>query len=207
MKTGADCQAKCPKRLELTMTTHKPNNDLTLPLELTSAKVVSHRNWWRLAFVLVVFVLMAELAWLSQNYWLANTSVRHAINPILSPMGYTLRRPVLTTSWHINRLALQVNSLDNQLWQGQAVLAHRADILQPWPTLELTLRDWQGRTIARGLLTPTDYLPANLPPRYAATALIAYNEPVSIRFAIRLPKQAHGLTAAVEEVELRAVQP
>lgn len=207
MKTGADCLAKCRALVELTMTTLKPSNDLTLPLELTSAKVVSHSKWWRLACVLIVLVLIAELAWLSQNYWLAKTNVRQVINPILSPLGYTLRRPVLTNSWHINRLALQVNPLDNQLWQGQAVLAHRADILQPWPKLELTLRDWQGRTIARGLLTPTDYLPENLPPRYAATALIAYNEPVSIRFAIRLPKQADGLTAAVEQVELRAVQP
>jgi len=207
MKTGADCLAKCRTLLELTMTTLKPSNDLTLPLELTSAKVVSHSNWWRLAFVLVVLVLIAELAWLSQNYWLAKTSVRQAINPILSPLGYTLRRPMLTTAWHINRLALQANPLDNQLWQGQAVLAHRADILQPWPTLELTLRDWQGRTIARGLLAPTDYLAENLPPRYAADALIAYNEPVLIRFAIRLPAQTDGLTAAVEQVELRAVQP
>lgn len=189
------------------MTTLKPSNDLNLPLELISSKAVKPSKWWRLAFVLVVLMLIVELAWLSQHYWLAKTSVRQVINPILSPMGYTLRRPVLTTSWHINRLALHVNPVDNQIWQGQAVLAHRADILQPWPTLELTLRDWQGRTIARGLLEATDYLPENLPSRYAANALIAYNEPVSIRFAIRLPKQTDGLTAAVEQVELRAVQP
>jgi len=189
------------------MTTYKPINYLNLPLELSSAEAVKHSKWWRLSLVLIVIVLVAEVAWLSQNYWLAKTTVRQVINPILAPMGYTLRRPVLITSWQINRLGIQVNPYDNRVWQGQAVLAHRADILQPWPTLELTLRDWQGRTIARGLLQPAQYLPANLPSRYAADALIAYNEPVLIRFAIRLPAQTDGLTAAVEQVELRAVQP
>jgi hypothetical protein len=188
------------------MTTTKPQNDLNLPLELSSANAIKHGKWWHISLGLVAIVLIIEAAWLSQNYWLAKTTVRQVINPILAPMGYTLRRPVLVNTWQINRLALKANPYDHRLWQGQAVIAHHADILQPWPTLELTLRDWQGRIIARGLLQPDQYLPATLPARYAADRLIAYNEPVLIEFAIRLPTQTDELPAAVEQVELRAVK-
>ncbi len=190
------------------MTAPKPINDLSLPVELTSAATAKKSAiWWRLTLIIASLVLIAEIIWLSQSFWLTKTSVRQLVNPVLAPIGYTLRRPLLTEAWQIDRLAIQLNADDHRIWQGQAVLSHRADILQPWPPLKLTLRDWQGRTLATGTLQPHEYLPANLPKRYAANALIAFNEPVVIQFAVRLSAQADGMAAPVEQVELRAVRP
>lgn len=177
-------------------------SDLQLPVELTRRQPLRRRKMWLLLIISGTLLAGAEAIWLSRNYWLQQPFVRMALTPLLARTGHELQRPLLPQAWQVAGLTLRSEPLDAAAWHVDALLSHQADILQPWPTLNLRLRDWQGQTIATRRLEPADYLPADLPPHLGPQALIASEQPVRISVAVAIPARADGGLPAFEQAEL-----
>ena len=178
--------------------------DLHIPVELTRpAETPPRQRRWLLLALLGLIACLAELAWITQDNWLASPGVRAVLTPVVARTGHTLRRPILADAWSVDGLALTADPAVDGVWQVDAVLTQHADILQPWPRLRLVMRDWQGASVAERDLMPADYLPAGLPPRFAANRLIAADQAVRIHVSVRQPARANGTRPSFEQVALR----
>lgn len=179
---------------------------LQLPVELTRRQLPRRRRLW-LALALPGLITAAgEAIWLSQDFWLRQPGVRMVLTPVLDQAGYALRRPQLGDAWQVSALTLRAEPAAAGVWHVDALLSHDADILQTWPTLQLSLRDWQGRLAGQRTLQPVDYLPTTLPVRLGPQALVASDQPVRIQVAVRMPARADGQLPSFEQAEL-SVQP
>ena len=176
-----------------------------VPVEL-EALPAHTRQWpWLVLALLAALTIIVEGAWLSQNFWLQQPLVRSVLSPALDRVGYRLIRPVLTNAWEVTGLNLSAEPGSTTIWHLDAVLTNRARILQPWPTLQVNLRDWQNSLVGRRNVQASDYLPAGLPPRFAPTALIAYGQPVRIRVSVALEPGPDGRYPAFEQAELKVL--
>lgn len=179
-----------------------PLAGLSLPVELT--RPVRRRRWpWLLLALSGGLIVLAEILWLTQDAWLRQPAMRMALAPLLERTGHELRRPLIADAWQATALSLRAEAASDGVWHVDALLTNRADILQPWPRLELSLRDWQGQLIGRRLLAPRDYLPSSLPTALGPQALIASDQPVQISVAVRIPARADGSVPVFEQAELR----
>lgn len=177
---------------------------LQLPVELTRQQPLRRRGLWLMLALAGLLLAAAETLWLSQDFWLRQPAVRNLLTPLLDQAGYTLKRPQLTAAWRVSALTLRAEPAAAGVWHVDALLQHHADILQPWPVLQLSLRDWQGRLAGQRRLLPADYLPEGLPRHLGPQALTGSGQPVRIHVAVRIPAQADGQIPVFEQAELSA---
>lgn len=175
---------------------------LQLPVELTRRPLPRRRSLWLALALLGLITAAGEAIWLSRDFWLRQPTVRMLLSPGLDRAGYTLERPQLADAWQVSALTLHAEPTVAGVWHVDALLSHNADILQTWPTLRLSLRDWQGRLAGQRTLRPVDYLPSTLPARLGPQALVASDQPVRIQIAVRMPMRADGQPPAFEQAEL-----
>lgn len=179
--------------------------DLQLPVELTPSAAPSDRFAWGLLSAIALTLCVADGLWLSQNFWLAQPGLRLAADTLLSHSDYVLKRPKLANAWQASALSLRAETRATQVWHIDALLVNRADILQPWPRLQLSLRDWQGQLVAQRVLLASDYLPADLNLARGPQALIASDQPVKITAALQLPVNVNGEALRFEQAELKSL--
>lgn len=171
---------------------------LALPVQLERAQPPKNQRLWRVLALIGAVVVVIESLWLSQGYWLQQGAVRNLLNPLMARTDYVLLRPLVSDAWQITNLGWRVSDSDPHRYQLDARLINRADILQPWPTLRLSLRDANGvRLTALGLL-PHDYLPATA----KLPALAASDQPLRISLPIQLLARDNGTWPAYAAVEL-----
>lgn len=180
-------------------------DDLQMPVELTRARRTPTPRYWLPLALAGVFACLAEVAFMTQDAWLADAGVRTLLTPLLESAGYALKRPVLADCWQIEGLSLAADETRAEVWRVDAVLVQHADILQPWPRLRLRLRDWQGMTVAQRDLAPADYLPADLPHPIRGSRLAVPDQPVRIRVDVMLPLRANGTRAGFEQASLKVL--
>jgi hypothetical protein len=178
---------------------------MDVPVELEADPETSRQWPWLLLAIISGLLIIAQATWLSQNFWLQQPLVRSTLTPLLDRAGYTLKRPILNDAWEVSALNLSAEASSSNIWHLDAVLTNRARILQPWPTLQVNLRDWQNSLVGRRNVEALDYLPAGLPPRFAPDALIAYGQPVRIRVSIVLEADTNGRFPVFEQAELKAL--
>lgn len=188
------------------MTDHRPAADrqplaldaLALPVQLERAQAPKHQRLWRALAMLGAVVVVIESLWLSQAYWLQQGAVRNLLNPLMARTDYELRRPLVSDAWQISDLGWRVSDSDPHRYQLDARLINRADILQPWPTLRLSLRDANGVRLTALDLLPGDYLPATT----KLPALAASDQPLRISLPIQLLARDNGTWPAYAAIEL-----
>lgn len=211
MKIGAACLATSARPDADAMTDHRPTTDrqslaldaLALPVQLERAQPPKNQRLWCVLAMLGALVVVIESAWLSQAYWLQQGAVRNLLNPLLARSHYELLRPLVSDAWQVTDLGWRVNDIDPHRYQLDARLINRADILQPWPTLRLSLRDANGVRLTALDLLPRDYLPAtpsDLPAKLPALA--ASDQPLRISLPIQLLARDNGTWPAYAAVEL-----
>jgi hypothetical protein len=177
---------------------------MEMPVEL-DATPESLRQWpWLLLALLAGLLVIAQSLYLSQQFWLQQPLVRSIFTPALDRIGYTLNRPILANAWEVTGLSLSAEPNSTIVWHLDAVLSNRARILQPWPTLQVSLRDWQNSLVGRRDIAATNYLPSGLSPKFAPSALIASDQPVRIRVSVALEPGADGRYPMFEQAELKA---
>lgn len=177
-----------------------------IPVELDAepvAKSTRQWPWFILAFIATILVI-AQSLWLSQQFWLQQPLVRSVLTPALDRIGYTLNRPILDNAWEVTGLSLSSEPSSATVWHLDAVLTNRARILQPWPALQVSLRDWQNSLVGRRTISAADYLPAGLSAQFAPKALIASDQPVRIRVSVVLEPGSDGRYPIFEQAELKA---
>lgn len=189
------------------MTDHRPATDrqplaldaLALPVQLERAQPPKRQRLWLLLAGLGALVVVIESLWLSQAYWLQQGAVRNLLNPLLARTHYELVRPRVDDAWQITDLDWRVSDSDPHRYRLDARLINRADILQPWPALRLSLRDANGVGLTALDLRPRDYLPAATP---KLSTLAASDQPLRISLPIQLLARDNGAWPAYAAVEL-----
>lgn len=178
-----------------------------LPVELDALPNTRPRQqWpWLVLAVIAASLVVAQSLYLSQQFWLQQPLVRSILTPALERFGYALNRPILANAWQITGLNLSAEPNTSTVWHLDAVLSNRARILQPWPTLQVNLRDWQSSLVGRRNISPAEYLPAGLPQAFAANALIASDQPVRIRVSVALEPGPDGRYPVFEQAELKVL--
>jgi len=171
---------------------------LVLPVQLERVQVPKHQRLWRVMAMLGAVVLIIESIWLTQGYWLQQGAVRNLLNPLMSRTEYTLQRPQVSGAWQVSNLGWRVSDNDPHRYQLDARLINRADILQPWPILRLSLRDANGVRLTALNLHPADYLPATA----KLPTLAASDQPLRISLPIQLLARDNGTWPAYAGIEL-----
>lgn len=179
---------------------------MDIPVELdAAAPLKSSRPWpWFVLALIAGALVIAQSLFMSQQFWLQQPLVRSVLTPALDRIGYTLNRPTLPTAWEVTGLSLSAEANSTTVWHLDAVLTNRARILQPWPTLQVSLRDWQNSLVGRRAVKAVDYLPTGLSAQFAPTALIASDQPVRIRVSVALEPGPDGRYPVFEQAELKA---
>lgn len=178
---------------------------LALPVQLERAQLPKHQRLWLFLAALGALVVVIESIWLSQGYWLKQGAVRNLLNPLLARAHYELLRPLVNDAWQITDLGWRISDSDPHRYQLDARLINRADILQPWPTLRLSLRDTNGVRLTALDLQPRDYLPAapaSLPATPKLSTLAVSDQPLRISLPIQLLPRDNGTWPAYAAVEL-----
>ncbi len=178
---------------------------LALPVQLERAQLPKNQRLWQVLVVLGAVVVVIESLWLSQGYWLQQGAVRNLLNPLMARSQYELLRPLVSDAWQVSDLGWQVSDSDPHRYQLDARLINRADILQPWPTLRLSLRDANGVRLTALDLLPRDYLPAassGQPAMPKLPALAASDQPLRISLPIQLLARDNGTWPAYAAIEL-----
>jgi len=171
---------------------------LALPVQLKRAQPPKNQRRWLLLAVLGALVVVIESVWLSQAYWLQQGTVRNLLNPLMARTGYEMLRPQVRDAWQVANLDWRVNGSDPHRYQLDARLINRADILQPWPILRLSLRDINNVRLSTLDLLPRDYLPAT--PKLPILA--ASDQPLRISLPIQLLARDNGTWPAYAAIEL-----
>jgi len=171
---------------------------LALPVQLERAQRPKSQRLWRMVAMLGAVVVMLESLWLSQAYWLQQGAVRNLLTPLMAHAGYELLRPRVSDAWQVTDLGWRISDSDPHRYQLDARLINRADILQPWPTLRLSLRDANNVRLTSLNLQPRDYLPASA----KFPALAASDQPLRISLPIQLLARDNGTWPAYAAVEL-----
>lgn len=171
---------------------------LALPVQLERAQPPKNQRLWRVLALIGAVVVVIESLWLSQGYWLQQGAVRNLLNPLMARSQYELLRPLVSDAWQVSDLGWQVSDSDPHRYQLDARLINRADILQPWPTLRLSLRDANGVRLTALDLLPRDYLPATA----KLPTLAASDQPLRISLPIQLLARDNGTWPAYAAIEL-----
>lgn len=171
---------------------------LALPVQLDRAQPPKHQRLWRIVAAAGALLVVIELMWLSHGYWLQQGAIRNLLNPLMARTPYTLLRPTVDAAWQVTDLGWRVSNDDPHRYQLDARLINRAEILQPWPTLRLTLRDANGVRLTALDLVPLDYLPRENRP----AALAVSDQPLRISLPIQLLPRDNGTWPAFAAIEL-----
>lgn len=152
----------------LTLAATASSEPLTLPDNLFAdhgKRTLPGPHWlWKtglgtlgaLALLQLVFLFRGELA-------AAMPGTRPALSALCRPVGCEVPLPRYPDSLYIESSDLQmVDSARPQEVLLSATLRNRADRLQAFPVLELTLTDTMDRAIAKRVFQPGDYLPSHL---------------------------------------------
>lgn len=178
---------------------------LTLPVQLERAQPPKRQRLWLVLAMLGALMVVIESIWLLQGYWLQQGAVRNLLNPLLARTHYELLRPLVDDAWQITDLGWRVSDSDPHRYQLDARLINRADILQPWPTMRLSLRDANGVLLTALDLQPRDYLPAapaSLPATPKLSTLATSDQPLRISLPIQLLARDNGTWPAYAAIEL-----
>lgn len=180
---------------------------MDIPVALDAEpKTAPARQWpWLLLALMAGALVIAQSLYLSQPFWLQQPLVRSVLTPALDRIGYSLNRPILPNAWEVTGLSLSAEASHSRVWHLDAILTNRARILQPWPTLQVSLRDWQNSLVGRRSVSARDYLPVGLSSQFSPSALIASDQPVRIRVSVMLEPGPDGRYPVFEQAELKAL--
>jgi predicted Zn finger-like uncharacterized protein len=160
----------------------------------TKHRALSHRTYSPL-LGLMALLLTAALSyqlWLKQAApMLESTQLATALQPIKQQLQkYAVVLPERRNLKHLELLSARTEAHPTRSSTVllRTSLVNKAKISQPFPWLELSLTDKDGRLVSRRALSPNDYLHNN-----RLENLIKANElkPVTIEL-LTFPKQAHG---------------
>lgn len=140
-----------------------------------------------LLLLLGLLLIAAQLLWLLRPLWLAHPGVRQVLTPVTAALGFDLERPLLRDIWQTRQVDLVADAANPGAWEVRATLMHSARILQPWPTLQLSLQDDAGNVVGQRQLTPAEYLATG-----RTSPLLEGDQPVQIRVGVHQRATSDG---------------
>lgn len=141
------------------------------------------KSWvWGLGSTVLLLLLLAQTSYFMRDSLVARwPQARPAFEQICAALGCTLSLPQ-------NRALLKVNGSDLQIEASGRLklilnLENRANHVQAWPMLVLTLTDQRERALARRSFAPSEYLAD--PQRIAAGMPPRSEQPLSLPLTVR----------------------
>ncbi|MFK0570965.1 DUF3426 domain-containing protein [Endozoicomonas sp.] len=117
---------------------------------------------WGIAACALMMLLVLQYAWFNRNTLSLNTTLRPAYTVVCNLFSCSL--PPLVDIKAIRSVDLVVRSHpdQNNALQIDVVIINEADHPQPFPDLDLTFTDINGRLVANRTFTPSEYLGGEL---------------------------------------------
>ena len=121
--------------------------------------------------VLLALLLLAQLTYASRTSIAANfPQTRPLLDDSCRLMGCSVGLPMQIDSVSIESSDFQPLADKRDQFVLNVLLRNRGTTVQAWPSIELTLNDTTDKIVARRVIAPRDYLPANpLPAKGFAT--------------------------------------
>src|SRR5579863_1830614 len=172
------------------------NSDDALALELDeadafqtpSANQSAPRARWPWIAGSVALVLLLALQ--AVNHWrdalAASPHWSAALGRTYAAIGVPLEPHWNLSDYEVRQQGAIADPADSQIIRVRLSLANHANRAQPLPMLRVTLLDRYGKRVASSELTPSQYWPANVPPR----EFLGHDERVDSEIAIRDPSAA-----------------
>ena len=154
---------------------------------------------WIIAALILSLLLLGQFAWFNLPVLSLNPALRGAYASVCQLLDCTL--PPQVNIQAIRSLELVVRSHPNHqdVLQVDTVIINEADHTQPFPDLQLTFTDINGRVVANRTFTPTEYLAGEL----AGSRVMPKAQPVRLGLEIIDP----GEEAVNYQLKFSASQP
>lgn len=124
---------------------------------------------WTAGILLLLLLASAQLAYLFRTELvIAQPALKAPLQSLCARLGCSIPAPRRADLISIEASELNPDATRAPLLRLNAQLRNGAAYAQDWPNLELTLTDTGDRPVARRVLVPGDYLPAQRPAEFAA---------------------------------------
>ncbi|WAR44047.1 zinc-ribbon and DUF3426 domain-containing protein [Methylomonas rapida] len=138
---------------------------------------------WRGASLAMLLLLMVQLAYFEGQRLYRYPLLRPALAKVCAAMDCRLIDTANTTDWSVSHSQLQPYLQQTHLLT--AALTNQADVAQGFPSLQLTLTDFNGQPLEQRLFAPQ---------QYTHTAQLAANQTMHIRLPLIIPAEFGGFT-------------
>ena len=149
-------------------------------------KIVPDNSYWGIGLVVALLLLAGQILYFEGATFTRNPVFRPHLEKICQRLD--CRLPAYKNPAEFTLLQNSLSYLSDRRQLFRVVVSNRAAFAQPYPNLELTLRDYSGNPFAQRIFLPQNYLPKGR----AATSVILPNATVEIRLNIAVPKTIIG---------------
>ena len=149
-------------------------------------EIVSDNSYWRTGLIIALLLLVGQIVYFEGATFTRNPAFRPHLEKICQQLG--CRLPAYKNPAEFALLQSSLSYLSDHRQLFRVVVNNQAAFAQPYPNLELTLRDYAGNPFARRIFLPQDYLSKE----QAATSVIRPDATVEISLNITAPKTIVG---------------
>jgi hypothetical protein len=141
-------------------------------------------RFWRLGSLFLLALLGGQTVFFESGRLLQNPQVRPVLAALCEPLQ--CRLPVYKNPDEMTMTGF-FSPVQQQYYRFRAVITNNAAYAQHYPTVKLTLLNYEGRAFAARVFKPDDYLPAT-----AKTTLLEAKTAAEIDLKIAVPKTPVG---------------
>ncbi|UTW11835.1 zinc-ribbon and DUF3426 domain-containing protein [Marinobacterium rhizophilum] len=148
---------------------------------------------WSLGCLAACVLLASQLAWFNRIEWSRQPALAEFYDILCHQVECAIPPHQAIEFIHNRQLVVRAHPRFEDALSIDLLLENTADFRQPFPAIELSFSDIRGRTVARRILQPRDYLDDALDP-----LKMAHSQPFQVNLAIQDP----GRRAVSYEVQL-----
>ncbi len=148
---------------------------------------------WSLGCLAACVLLASQLAWFNRIEWSRQPALTEFYEVLCNQIECNIPPHQAIELIHNRQLVVRAHPRFEDALSIDLLLENTADFRQPFPAIELSFSDIRGRTVARRVLQPRDYLDDALDP-----LKMTHSQPFQVNLAILDP----GRRAVSYEVQL-----
>ncbi|MGZ8159397.1 MAG: DUF3426 domain-containing protein [Methylobacter sp.] len=120
-------------------------------------EIVPGCGYWRAGLVLAILLLIWQIVYFEGATLSRNPAFRSGLEKICRQLDCKL--PAYKNLDEITVLQGSLSALHDRSLLFRVIIRNQAAFAQPYPNLELTMRDYAGNPFSRRIFLPQDYLP------------------------------------------------
>ena len=152
-------------------------------MPMQPVRAATRRYWTAVVLAVGAVTLLLQVGWYQKDRWVHDADVRSYLEAACDWLGCSL--PVYRNSEEIEarELVVRAHPEISQALMVDALVVNRASFAQPYPVIDLTFTDVNGRSVARRGFNPAEYLAGEL----TQATIFQPGTPIHISFEIEDP--------------------